>query len=244
MSVNAGEASMVQMVGQVLVVDDEPDIGALVAYHLAKCGCRVSTSGLAREALQLALRDRPDVVVLDVMLPDGDGFELLQELRARPETSGTGIILLTARTTRDDRVKGLALGADDYIVKPFSTRELVLRVRALLQRLQAQTVDRAYLIQAGPISIDPVAHVVRVDKETVSLTAMEFRLLLGLIERKGRVQSRRQLLQDVWLAQPDIRTRTVDNHVQRLRAKLGPAGELIETIQGVGYRFRAAHNSH
>jgi len=224
---------------RVLVVDDESDITALVAYHLAKAGYRVATSGNGREALRAAREERPDLVVLDLMLPGLSGYDVLAELRRREETKDIGVILLTARKEEPDRVKGLALGADDYLPKPFSPQELVLRVSAVLRRLSAPAVARGGLVTAGPIALDKTAHRVTVHAGEVELTATEFKLLKTLMEREGRVQTRAQLLDTVWQAQPDIQTRTVDMHVQRLRQKLGQAGDAIETVRGVGYRLRA-----
>jgi len=223
---------------RILVVDDEPDITALVAYHLAKEGYRVTTAANGRDALRAAREERPDLVVLDLMLPGVSGYDVLAELRRREETKELGVILLTARKEEPDRIKGLSLGADDYIPKPFSPQELVLRVGAVLRRLAAPAVAAGRLVAAGPIVLDRSAHRVTVDGTEVDLTATEFKLLGTLIEREGRVQSRAQLLETVWQAQPDIQTRTVDMHVQRLRQKLGKAGDYIETVRGAGYRFR------
>jgi two-component system phosphate regulon response regulator PhoB len=219
-------------------VDDEPDITALVAYHLAKEGYRVTTAANGRDALRAAREERPDLVVLDLMLPGVSGYDVLAELRRREETKELGVILLTARKEEPDRIKGLSLGADDYIPKPFSPQELVLRVGAVLRRLAAPAVAAGRLVAAGPIVLDRSAHRVTVNGAEVDLTATEFKLLGTLIEREGRVQSRAQLLETVWQAQPDIQTRTVDMHVQRLRQKLGKAGDYIETVRGAGYRFR------
>src|SRR5438876_7304043 len=223
---------------RILVVDDEPDITALVAYHLAKAGYRVITAVNGRDALRTARQERPDLVVLDLMLPGVSGYDVLAELRRREETKDLGAILLTARKDEPDRIKGLSLGADDYLPKPFSPQELVLRAVAVLRRLAAPPVASGGLLSAGPITLDRTAHRVAVEGEEVELTAIEFRLLRTLMERQGRVQSRAQLLETVWQAQPDIQTRTVDMHVQRLRHKLGKAGDAIETVRGAGYRFR------
>lgn len=221
-----------------LVVDDEPDITGLVAYHLAKAGYRVTTAQNGAEALRLARQDRPDLIVLDLMLPGLSGYDVLAELRRRTETSAVGVILLTARKEEVDRIRGLSLGADDYLAKPFSPEELVLRIGAVLRRLVAPAVSPGGVLVAGPITLDPHAHRVMVDGREVTLTATEFKLLHTLMEREGRVQGRAHLLQVVWQAQPDIQTRTVDMHVQRLRAKLGGAGAYIDTVRGVGYRLR------
>ena len=228
------------MTHRILVVDDEPDITALVAYHLAKTGYRVSTATNGADALRSAREERPDIVVLDLMLPGLSGYEVLAELRKRDETRDVGVILLTARREEADRIRGLSLGADDYLTKPFSPHELALRVAALLRRLAAPAVSAGSTMAAGPITIDRAAHRVTLDGRELQLTSTEFKLLLTLLERRGRVQTRPQLLETVWEAQPDIQTRTVDMHVQRLRSKLGPAGELIETVRGFGYRFRGA----
>ena len=225
---------------RILVVDDEPDITALVAYHLAKAGYRVSTAANGPDALKAAREERPDIVILDVMLPGASGYDVLAELRRREETRDVGVILLTARREEPDRIRGLSLGADDYLTKPFSPAELALRVNALLRRLAAPAVAGGSTLAAGPIAIDRSAHKVAVDGKELELTATEYKLLLTLVERRGRVQTRPQLLETVWEAQPDIQTRTVDMHVQRLRTKLGEAGDLIETVRGFGYRFRGA----
>ncbi len=228
------------MTQRILVVDDEPDITALVAYHLAKAGYRVSTAANGPEALKAAREERPDIVILDVMLPSVSGYDVLAEMRRREETREVGVILLTARREEADRIRGLSLGADDYLTKPFSPQELILRVNALLRRLGAPAVTAGNALSAGPIVIDRSSHRVTVNGVELDLTATEYKLLLTLVERRGRVQSRPQLLETVWEAQPDIQTRTVDMHVQRLRAKLGEAGSLVETVRGFGYRFRGA----
>lgn len=228
------------MTHRVLVVDDEPDITALVAYHLAKAGYRVSTAVHGPEALKAAAEERPDVVVLDLMLPGMSGLDVLAELRARPETRGVGVILLTARKDEADRIRGLTLGADDYLTKPFSPAELTLRVGAVLRRLSAPAVAGADTLSAGDLVVDRSALRATVQGRALDLTATEFRLLVTLLERRGRVQTRPQLLESVWEAHPDIQTRTVDMHVQRLRAKLGEASRMIETVRGFGYRFRGA----
>ena len=224
---------------RILVVDDEPDITALVAYHLAKASYRVTTAANGRDALRAAREERPDLIVLDLMLPGLSGYEVLAELRRQDETKDIGVIVLTARKDEPDRIKGLSLGADDYLPKPFSPPELVLRVGAVLRRLAAPAVAAGGLLAAGRIALDKTAHRATVNDKEIELTATEFRLLRTLMERQGRVQSRAQLLEIVWQAQPDIQTRTVDMHVQRLRQKLGAAGDAIETVRGAGYRFRA-----
>jgi len=223
---------------RVLVVDDEPDIVALVAYHLAKSGYRVSTASNGQDALDLSRRERPSLVVLDLMLPGLSGFDVLEQLRADEATRDVAVLMLTARRDEPDRIRGLSLGADDYLTKPFSPQELVLRVGAILRRVGAQTSAAGDVLAIGPIRIDRAAHRVSVDSTDVELTPTEFKLLLTLAERRGRVQGRGHLLETVWEAAPDIQTRTVDMHIQRLRTKLGAAGDLIETVRGFGYRLR------
>jgi two-component system phosphate regulon response regulator PhoB len=233
----------------VLVVDDEPDIAALVAYHLARTGYRVSTAATGGDALAAAARERPALVVLDLMLPDRSGFDVLERLRADDATRGVAVLMLTARGAEADRIRGLSLGADDYLAKPFSPQELVLRVGAILRRAAAGARRAAgrrparrgagRRARGGPVRIDRGALTVDVDGRRVDLTPTEYKLLVTLAERRGRVQARSHLLETVWEAAPDIQTRTVDMHVQRLRAKLGAAGELIETVRGFGYRLRA-----
>ena len=221
---------------RILVVDDEPDIVALVVYHLAKAGYRVSSASTGPDALALARRDRPALMVLDLMLPGMSGFDVLKALRAEANTATLAVLMLTARKDVPDRIKGLELGADDYLTKPFSPQELVLRVGAILRR--ATTAEVSDVIEVGPIRIDRSAHHVTVRGHEVELTPTEFKLLLTLAERRGRVQARTHLLETVWESAPDIQTRTVDMHVQRLRTKLHPAGDLIETVRGFGYRLR------
>jgi two-component system phosphate regulon response regulator PhoB len=227
---------------RILVVDDEPDIVALVAYHLAKAGYRVSTATNGAEALRMAQEQRPAMVVLDLMLPGMSGLDVLEELRRDETTKDVAVLLLTARRDEPDRIKGLSLGADDYLTKPFSPPELVLRVGAILRRVAQgqQGLGSGDRLRIGPLVIDRGAHRVSVDDRELDLTPTEYRLLLTLAERRGRVQGRGHLLETVWEAAPDIQTRTVDMHVQRLRTKLGAAGELIETVRGFGYRLRAA----
>jgi two-component system phosphate regulon response regulator PhoB len=220
---------------RVLVVDDEPDIVALVAYHLAKAGYRVSTAATGPDALRAAREERPALIVLDLMLPGMSGFDVLEKLRAHDATRDVAVLMLTARKEEPDRIRGLTLGADDYLTKPFSPAELTLRVGAILRRVGGGGADT---LVAGPLVIDRAAHTVAVDGRPLDLTATEYKLLLTLAERRGRVQARTQLLQTVWDAAPDIQTRTVDMHVQRLRTKLGPAGDLIETVRGFGYRLK------
>ncbi len=223
---------------RVLIVDDEPDIVALVVYHLAKAGYRVSTASSGPDALAQARRERPALIVLDLMLPGMSGFEVLEQLRADEATRHIAVLMLTARKEEQDRIQGLSLGADDYLTKPFSPQEMVLRVAAILRRLAASS-STADLLTIGDIVIDRAANSVTVKGEPVELTATEYKLLLTLAERRGRTQGRSLLLEKVWEAAPDIQTRTVDMHVLRLRSKLGAAGDLIETVRGFGYRMKA-----
>jgi two-component system phosphate regulon response regulator PhoB len=224
---------------RILVVDDEPDIVALIVFHLAKAGYRVSTASTGTDGLDAARRENPALVILDLMLPGMSGYDVLEQLRASELTQAIGVLMLTARVEEADRVRGLALGADDYLTKPFSPQELVLRVRAILRRMSAAPAEPTDVLAVGPLHIDRSEHRVLVDGAAVDLTPTEYRLLLTLAERRGRVQARGHLLETVWEAAPDIQTRTVDMHVQRLRAKLGSAGDLIETVRGFGYRLRA-----
>lgn len=227
---------------RILVVDDEADIVALVAYHLAKAGYRVSTAANGSDALAAARQERPALVVLDLMLPGLSGYEVLEHMRATDGTRDVAVLMLTARREEPDRIRGLSLGADDYLTKPFSPQELVLRVGAILRRVNAPPTGVADVMSVGPLEIHRAEHRVVVDGRDVELTPTEYKLLLILAERRGRVQDRAHLLETVWEAAPDIQTRTVDMHVQRLRAKLGPAGDLIETVRGFGYRLRGGQS--
>ncbi|MDX1576843.1 MAG: response regulator transcription factor [Gemmatimonadota bacterium] len=224
---------------QILVVDDEPDILSVLVYHLSREGYRVTTAVNGRSALQTAFSDRPDLILLDLMLPGMDGYDVLQRLRQDERSETIPVILLTARREEEERVRGFEVGADDYITKPFSARELTLRVEALLRRAKAEPVSTSRRIAVGPVELDREAHRAFSEGAEIDLTPLEYRLLEVLLERRGRVQTRRQLLQAVWDTNAAIETRTVDMHVARLRNKLGEAAPLIETVRGVGYRFRA-----
>lgn len=223
---------------RILVVDDEPDILSLLVYQLSREGYRVSTAVDGRSALSTAREEHPHVIVLDLMLPDVDGYEVLRVLRENDGTAEIPVILLTARKDEEERVQGFEFGADDYVTKPFSARELVLRIRALLRRAGAEPLSPTRSLRVGPVEVKRDAHRVMVADQEVELTPLEYRLLVVLLERRGRVQSRRQILQAAWDTTADIETRTVDMHVARLRSKLGGAGEMIETVRGFGYRFR------
>ena len=228
---------------RVLVVEDEPDIAALIAYQLTREGFRVETAATGTDALSAVGREIPDLVVLDRMLPGLTGDEVLKSLRKESATKAIPILVLTAKREQEDRITGFELGADDYLTKPFSPRELVLRVQAILRRFQeAPTESGGRIIRAGPVSIDANSHQALLDGEELQLTPTEFRLLESLVERKGRTQSRQQLLERAWNVESHIsdriQTRTVDMHVRRLRTKLGRVGDWIETVRGFGYRFK------
>jgi len=222
---------------KVLIVDDEPDALELIAFNLKGAGLDVITAADGNEALKKASQHAPDLIVLDVMLPEVDGLEVCKVLRRDRKTTGIPILMLTARAAEIDRVLGLELGADDYVTKPFSPRELVLRVKRLLRAPQPANAATKELFEWKDLSIDIPRHRVSVKGKLVDLTATEFKLLVMLIERRGRVQSRDQLLQDVWEYDTAIDTRTVDTHMRRLREKLGPASKYLDTVRGVGYRF-------
>ena len=221
---------------KILVVDDEPDVVELVEFNLKAAGFTVTSAENGREALTTAQSTRPDLIVLDVMLPEMDGLEVCKLLRRDPVTAATPIIMLTARAEEVDRVLGLELGADDYLTKPFSPRELVLRVKGLLRRGQTPET-KVDSIRIGELHMDLPKHQVTISGKTVELTATEFKLLATLAERRGRVQSRETLLRDVWGYESLIDTRTVDTHMRRLRDKIGKAARYLDTVRGVGYRF-------
>jgi two-component system phosphate regulon response regulator PhoB len=223
----------------ILIVDDEPDIAETLAFNLEREGMKVVTTGSGEEAVVLARGDlKPDLVVLDLMLPDLSGTDVCRRLRQDTETRRIPILMLTAKTDAIDRVVGFEVGADDYVTKPFSLREVILRIKAILRRSQPEPEAETNLLDFGKLRIDEAGHRVWVEDEEVSLTALEFRLLTTLIKRKGRVQTRETLLNHVWEMSGDLTTRTVDTHVRRLRKKLGAASAYIETLRGVGYRFQ------
>jgi len=223
---------------RILVVDDEPDILSILVYRLSREGFRVSTAINGQSAIAAAVADPPDLLVLDLMLPVVDGYEVLKTLRKHERTASIPILLLTARREEAERVRGFEYGADDYVTKPFSARELGLRVKALLRRSRAEPVTQSHTLRVGDVEIDRASHRAYTDGKEMELTPLEYRLLEVLLERRGRVQTRRQLLQTAWNTEARIETRTVDMHVARLRAKLGEAGALLETVRGVGYRFK------
>lgn len=221
---------------RILVVDDEPDALELIEFNLRQAGYEVTTAADGAEALRKARTGIPGLIVLDVMLPELDGLEVCKALRRDPATARIPIIMLTAKAGEIDRILGLELGADDYLTKPFSPRELVLRIKNVLQRHQLETARRERMV-FGDLAIDLPRHEVTWRGKPIELTATEFRLLTVLAERAGRVQSRDQLLRDVWHYESLIDTRTVDTHMRRLREKLGAAAKHLDTVRGVGYRF-------
>jgi two-component system phosphate regulon response regulator PhoB len=222
---------------KLLVVEDETDLVRTLEYNFRQAGFEVFTATSGREGLRLAGTKNPDLVLLDLMLPDIQGVEVCRQLRGDPKTRSTPVIILTARGEEVDRVVGFEIGADDYVTKPFSVRELILRARAVLRRgEQSGAVD---VVRLGALVIDSEAHRVHVEGREVSLTALEFRLLWTLVQRRDRVQTRETLLNDVWGLNLNVETRTIDTHIKRLREKLGKAGSFIETVRGVGYRFGA-----
>jgi len=242
------DAKQKPAVPRILVVEDEPDIAALIAYQLTREGFRVETAGTGSEALDAVQREIPDLVVLDRMLPGSSGDEVLGRLKNEPATADIPVLVLTAKREQEDRIEGLELGADDYLTKPFSPRELVLRARAILRRVQeAGSTAGGRILRVGPIRLDVDSHQTSIDGVELNLTPTEFRLLQALMERRGRTQSRKQLLEKAWDVESAIsdriQTRTVDMHIRRLRAKLGEVGEWIQTIRGFGYRLKIPGNS-
>lgn len=222
---------------KILVVDDEPDVTDLVAYHLKAKGFHVETVNDATASISRARAYQPDLLILDIMMPDLSGIQICRILRADPKLSKVPIIFLTAKAEPHDRIDGLESGADDYVGKPFSPKELVLRVESILRRLAAPREPVSVKLRIGDIQLDSEAHRVTVRGEPLELTATEFKLLRIMMERQGRVQTREHLLLNVWNYSTEIETRTVDTHVRRLREKLGPEAGWIETIRGVGYRI-------
>ncbi len=222
---------------KILVVDDEVDVTDLVAYHLRAKGFQVECVNNPNASLGVARSLLPDLVMLDVMMPDLNGVQICRLLRADPQLKSVPVIFLTARTEESDRIQGLETGADDYVCKPFSTKELMLRVQSILRRTQEPAAPEPKRLQVGEIFLDVERHVATVQGEPIELTATEFKLLRLLMERRGRVQTREHLLINVWNYETEIETRTVDTHVRRLREKLGGEADWIETIRGVGYRM-------
>lgn len=218
------------------MVDDEPDLLELVRFNLSQAGFSVETAASGRDALAKLRRSPPDLLVLDLMLPDVSGNDICRQVRADPQLADLPILMLTAKGEEVDRVVGFEIGADDYVPKPFSPRELTLRVRAVMRRRAAAPAGGAHL-EHGVLRIDTDRHRCFVEGQEIELTAKEFRLLSTLMSRPGRVLTRERLLDEVWGSEITVTTRTIDTHLKRLREKLGPAGDLIETVRGVGYRF-------
>ena len=223
---------------KVLVIEDEPDIRKTLEYNLLREGFEVSGCGSIKEAKRLIEDPKFSIILLDLMLPDGSGLDLCKEIKSDTATKDIPIVILTAKDDEVDKVVGFELGADDYVTKPFSVRELILRVKAILKRnsktlLTPIEVNRNF----GSLKMDIESHEVFIDDKEVILTALEFKLLNQLVERRGRVQTRDQLLSDVWGYSADVTTRTVDTHIKRLREKLGTMGKYVQTIRGVGYKF-------
>jgi len=228
------------MAGLILIVEDEQDLLDSLSYSLAREGYQTRTAQTGAAALELAFQEPiPDLVLLDLMLPDIPGTEVCRQIRREAKTNKMFVLMLTAKGEEIDRVVGFEVGADDYVVKPYSIRELMLRVKALMRRGRPEDEQPEEETVFGRLRVDDSGHRVWVDDRPVTLTALEFRLLTTLLGRRGRAQTREMLLQTVWGIEADITTRTVDTHVKRLREKLGPAGVYVETLRGVGYRFRA-----
>ena len=225
------------MTDKILNVEDEPDIRSTLEYNLHRDNFQTESVGNLLDAEKILSTTNISLILLDLMLPDGSGLDLCRKLKADQSTNSIPIIILTAKDDEVDKVVGFELGADDYVTKPFSVRELILRIKAILKRKvqkpEVTEVEREF----GELRIDSDSHEVFVNGEEVSLTALEFRLLKQLVDRRGRVQTRDQLLSDVWGYSADITTRTVDTHIKRLREKLGPIGKYVQTIRGVGYKF-------
>jgi two-component system phosphate regulon response regulator PhoB len=222
---------------RILVVDDESDVTDLVAYHLKSKGFQVETINDPNGSIGAARSFVPDLVILDVMMPDLNGIQICRMLRADPKLKKVPVIFLTAKAEENDRIQGLELGADDYICKPFSTKELILRVQSIIRRISEAVPEEPKRLQVGQIVIEVDRHEAFVHGNKIELTATEFKLLRLLMERRGRVQTREHLLINVWNYETEIETRTVDTHVRRLREKLGSEADWIETIRGVGYRM-------
>ena len=221
---------------KVLIVEDDKHISKLVKYNLEKAGFECTVTITGEEALEILDKEPVDLIILDITLPKMDGFEVCKQLKQNKKLSNIPLIMLTAKSEEVDRIVGLELGADDYVVKPFSPRELVLRVKAILKRGKIEKAAKD-ILTADKLKVDIPRHKTTVDKKEVEVTQMEFKLLTLLMQRAGRVQSREQLLSDVWDIAAEVTTRTIDTHLKRLRQKLGKMGRLIETVRGIGYRF-------
>ena len=222
---------------KILIIEDEPDIRKTLEYNISREGYEVISTSSLSEARQNLESSSFSLLLLDLMLPDGSGLDLFRELKQDKSKSSMPVIILTAKDDEVDKVVGFELGADDYVTKPFSVRELILRVKAVLKRGVSKSDNVEVQRQFGELKIDIDSHEVFVNDEPISLTALEFKLLRQLVDRRGRVQTRDQLLSDVWGYSSDVTTRTVDTHIKRLREKLGDMGKYVQTIRGVGYKF-------
>ena len=221
---------------RIFIVEDEPDLRDTLSFNFENEGFVVSSFPDGEKCLTSVKKNKPDLIILDLMLPGINGLDVCREIRSEEENNDVSIIMLTAKGEEIDRIVGFELGADDYVTKPFSVRELILRVKVLLKkRSDNQSAEK--ILEYGPVKMNLDAHSVLVDDIDVVLTALEFKLLKHLLKRRGRVQTRDQLLGDVWGYSSEVTTRTVDTHIKRLREKLGSTGDLIQTIRGVGYRF-------
>ena len=222
---------------KILIIEDEPDIRKTLEYNISREGYEVISASSLSEGREKLESASFSLLLLDLMLPDGSGLDLCRELKQDKSLSSMPVIILTAKDDEVDKVVGFELGADDYVTKPFSVRELILRVKAVLKRGERKSDNLEVQRQFGELKIDVDSHEVFVNDDQVSLTALEFKLLRQLVDRRGRVQSRDQLLSDVWGYSSDVTTRTVDTHIKRLREKLGDMGKYVQTIRGVGYKF-------
>jgi two-component system phosphate regulon response regulator PhoB len=222
---------------KILIIEDEPDIRKTLEYNISREGYEVISASSLSEGREKLESASFSLLLLDLMLPDGSGLDLCRELKQDKSLSSMPVIILTAKDDEVDKVVGFELGADDYVTKPFSVRELILRVKAVLKRGERKSDNMEVQRQFGELKIDVDSHEVFINDDQVSLTALEFKLLHQLVDRRGRVQSRDQLLSDVWGYSSDVTTRTVDTHIKRLREKLGDMGKYVQTIRGVGYKF-------
>jgi two-component system phosphate regulon response regulator PhoB len=227
---------------RVVIIEDERDVARLLEFNLQQAGYTVMTAGTGAEGLAMIRTQSPDVVILDLMLPDTTGYEVCKTIRGEKQFADIGVLMLTAKGEPEDRILGLEVGADDYVVKPFVVREVVLRVTALVNRIAERRArpsqSTGASLKVGPIELDPVTHDVRIHGAPTQLRPLEYKLLQLLVSDPGRVFSREELLEQVWEMRGDINTRTVDVHVRRLRVSLGPAADVIETVHGFGYRAR------
>lgn len=222
---------------KILVIEDDPDIFQLLQYHLEQEGYKVSVAQDGEQGLKKAQNESPDLILLDLMLPKMSGLDVCRILKGDKETQSLPIIMLTAKSEEVDRIVGFELGAEDYVAKPFSPREVLLRVKAILKRMHSSTSEEKEILQDGILTINIPRREVKVEGKDVVLTKTEFNLLLTLVEEKGRVQTREKLLDRVWGYDSEVDTRTIDTHMRRLREKMGPLADRLETIRGVGYRF-------